>query len=67
MGIGKKEQQRKNKRFFQKNIGNVTKFRYTILDNEGNPATMTVSFEDGKHLEIKDLKFHDINTRIEVL
>jgi len=54
--------------------------KYKILDHMGNPATMTISFEDGTYLEIKEfssidavadiadtLKSHDINCRIEVL
>ena len=54
--------------------------KYKILDHNGNPATVTVSFEDGTYLEVKEftsidavadiadtLKFHDIPSRIEVM
>jgi len=58
----------------------MMKRTYKILDSNGNPATVTVSFEDGTYLEIKEfgsieaavdiahaLKFHDIESMIEAL
>ncbi len=56
------------------------KRKYKLLDNNGNPAKVTVSYENGVYLEIKEfssieaagdiadtLKFHDIPCRIEAL
>lgn len=54
--------------------------KYKILDDNGNPATVAASFENGTYLKIEEfssinavadiadtLKFHDINCRIEVI
>lgn len=54
--------------------------KYKILDNEGNPVAMTISFEDGTHFNMIEftsieavgdiaatLRVHDMPCKIEVL